>query len=39
VKCPRGRVIATARVGVGAGVNEYGEEASAPMPSAENGVA
>jgi hypothetical protein len=39
VKCPRGRVIATARVGVGAGVNEYGEEAPAPMPSAENGVA
>jgi hypothetical protein len=35
VKHPRGRAIATARVGVGA--SEYGEEAPAPTPSAENG--
>jgi hypothetical protein len=39
VKRPRGRGIATARVGVGLVSDEYGEEAPAPMPSAENGVA
>jgi hypothetical protein len=39
VKRPRGLAIATARVGVEAGVDEYGEKASAPTPSAENGVA
>jgi hypothetical protein len=39
VKHPRGRGIATARVGVGLVSGEYGEEAPAPMPSAENGVA
>jgi hypothetical protein len=39
VKRPRGRAIATARVGVEAGSDEYEEEAHAPTPSAENGVA
>jgi hypothetical protein len=39
VKRPRGRAIATVRVRVGAGVDEYGEEAHAPTPSIENGVA
>jgi hypothetical protein len=38
VKYPRGRAIATARVGVDAGVGrEYGEEMAAPTSSAENG--
>jgi hypothetical protein len=39
VKCSRGRAIATARVVSGLVSNEYGEEAHAPAPSAENGVA
>jgi hypothetical protein len=39
VKRPRGRAIATARVGVGAGVGRIWKEASAPTPSAENEVA
>jgi hypothetical protein len=39
VKHPRGRAIVTARVGVGMVSDEYREEAHAPMPSAENGVA
>jgi hypothetical protein len=39
VKCPRGRAIATTRVDVGAGVGRIREEAHAPTPSTENGVA
>jgi hypothetical protein len=39
VKRPRGRVIVTARVGVGAGVRQIRGEAPAPTPSAENAVA
>ena len=39
MKRPRGRAIDTARVGVGVVLDEYGEEAHAPTPSAENGVA
>jgi hypothetical protein len=39
VKHPRGRAIATVWFGVEAGVDEYGEETPAPMPSAENRVA
>jgi hypothetical protein len=38
-KRPRGRAIATARVGVGAGIGRIREEAPALMPSTENGVA
>jgi hypothetical protein len=38
LKRPRGHAIATARVGVGLVSDEYGEEASAPTPCAENGV-
>jgi hypothetical protein len=38
VKRPRGRAIATARVGVGAGVGQIREETFASTPSAENGV-
>jgi hypothetical protein len=38
VKCPRGREIANARVS-GLVSDEYGEEAPAPTPSVENGVA
>jgi hypothetical protein len=37
VKHPRGRVIATARVDVGAGVGRIREEAPAPMPSLRMG--
>jgi hypothetical protein len=40
VKRPRGRGIATARIGVGAGVGRiWGGGAYSPTPSAENGVA
>jgi hypothetical protein len=39
VKRPRGRAIATARVSVGLVSDGYREEAHAPTPSAENGVA
>jgi hypothetical protein len=38
VKRPRGRAIATARVGVGLVSDEYREEMHAPTPSTENGV-
>jgi hypothetical protein len=38
VKRPRGRAIATARVGVGASVGRIREEAPAHTPFAENGV-
>jgi hypothetical protein len=38
VKRPRGRGIATARVGVGLVSDKYGEKTPTPTPSAENGV-
>jgi hypothetical protein len=39
VKRPHGRVITTAQDGVGLVSDEYGEEAPAPTPSTEKGVA